>query len=81
MRSLPFFQSECIPRSMAVKNAIKNLPHHYRLIFNLYAVDNIPQEEIGNMLGMTHNNVRTQYHRAKKKILELLKTELEYENR
>ena len=64
-----------------VKKAVRNLPDNYRLIFNLYAVDNIPQEEIGNLLGMSHNNVRIQYHRAKKKILEILKKELEDEKR
>jgi len=58
-----------------VKKAIARLPENYRLVFNLYAVDGVPQEEIGNILGIAHNNVRIQYHRAKKKILELLKSD------
>lgn len=58
-----------------IKKAITTLPDVQRIIFNLYAVDEIPQEEIANMLGLSHNNVRTLYHRAKKKILEFLKHE------
>ncbi len=62
-----------------VKKAISQLPENYKLVFNLYAVDGVPQEEIGNMLGIAHNNVRIQYHRARKKILELLEKEAYYE--
>lgn len=57
-----------------VKEAIVKLSQTHRIVFNLYAVDEMPQEEIAKLLGLTHNNVRTIYHRAKKKILELLQT-------
>ncbi len=63
-----------------VKKAIEQLPENYKLVFNLYALDGLPQEEIGLLLGIAHNNVRIQYHRAKKKILELLEKEVCYEN-
>lgn len=53
-----------------IKNAIAHLPHNQRIVFNLYAVDDLPQEEIGQLLNLSHNNVRTLYHRARKKILE-----------
>ncbi len=56
-----------------VKKAIDALPEGYRTIVQLYLFENIPQEEIGNMLGLAHNTVRTQYHRAKQKILHMLK--------
>lgn len=56
-----------------VTNAVAGLPEGYRTIFNLYVVENISHAEIAQMLGMEHTTVRTQYHRAKHKIMNLLK--------
>lgn len=57
----------------AVSDAIGALPDMYRTIFNLFAVENIPHAEIAQMLGLEHTTVKTQYHRAKHKILNTLK--------
>lgn len=62
-----------------VRKSIDNLPQGYKTIVCLYLFENIPQEEIGAMLGISHNTVRTQYHRAKKKILLSLKDKIYYE--
>ena len=62
-----------------VRKSIDNLPHGYKTIVCLYLFENIPQEEIGAMLGISHNTVRTQYHRAKKKILLSLKDKIYHE--
>lgn len=62
-----------------VKRSINSLPEGYKTIVCLYLFENIPQEEIGAMLGISHNTVRTQYHRAKKKILAELKDKMYYE--
>lgn len=56
-----------------VKAAIQALPDGFRTIVSMYLLDNIPQEEIAAMLGVSHSTVRSQYHRAKKKILASLK--------
>ncbi|NCI50129.1 RNA polymerase sigma factor [Sediminibacterium roseum] len=56
-----------------VQKAIAALPEPYRTIFQLYAIENIPQVEIAQMLGIANNTVRIQYHRAKLKILRTLK--------
>lgn len=56
-----------------VRKAIQLLPDGYRAVVSLYLLEEIPQEEIGKMLGISHNTVRTQYHRAKQKILSILK--------
>lgn len=56
-----------------VQKAIAALPDSYRTIFQLYAIENIPQVEIAQMLGIANNTVRIQYHRAKLKILKTLK--------
>lgn len=57
----------------AVTDAIEKLPEGYRTVFNLYVIENIPHAEIALLLGIEHTTVRTQYHRAKHKILNILK--------
>ncbi|MCH5718742.1 sigma factor-like helix-turn-helix DNA-binding protein [Niabella hibiscisoli] len=37
------------------------------MIFNLFVIDGLKQEEIATLLNVSHNNVRTIYHRARKK--------------
>jgi RNA polymerase sigma factor (sigma-70 family) len=56
-----------------VRTAIEQLPQGYKTIVNLYLFENIAQEEIGKMLGISHSTVRTQYHRAKKRVIQSLK--------
>lgn len=56
-----------------VKEAINNLSDGYRTIISLYLLENISQEEIAKMLHISHATVRSQYHRAKRKIFMMLK--------
>ena len=62
-----------------VKRSIEALPDGYRTILNLYLFEKMNQEEIAALLGISHATVRTQYHRAKKKILSQLKDKSYYE--
>ncbi len=62
-----------------VRKSIECLPQGYKTIVCLYLFENIRQEEIATMLGVSHNTVRTQYHRAKKKILLSLKDKMYHE--
>jgi RNA polymerase sigma factor (sigma-70 family) len=57
----------------AVKNSIKLLPDGYRAVISLYLLEGYDHEEIAEILGISHNTVRTQYVRAKQKLLFLLK--------
>jgi RNA polymerase sigma factor (sigma-70 family) len=57
----------------AINDAIAALPKGYRTIFHLFALENLPHAEIAQMLGIENTTVRTQYHRAKHKILNTLK--------
>lgn len=57
----------------SIKQAMKLLPDGYRTVLSLYLVENYKSEEIGEMLGIAHATVRTQYHRAKKKLLEIIR--------
>lgn len=63
----------------SIKTAIQQLPLSYKTIVQLYVLDEIPQEEIAQMLGLTNNNVRIQYHRAKQKILSIIQKQEVYE--
>lgn len=56
-----------------VKKAIKKLPDGYRAVLSLYLLEGYDHEEISGILGISHNTVRTQYIRAKQKLLSLLK--------
>lgn len=55
-----------------VRQAIEQLPTGYKTILSLYVFEEMPQEEIAKMLGISHSTVRTQYHRAKKKVIQSL---------
>ena len=57
----------------AITGAVAALPDGYRTIFNLYVMENIPHGEIAKMLGMENATVRSQYHRARQRILGMLK--------
>jgi RNA polymerase sigma factor (sigma-70 family) len=63
----------------AIESAIELLPDNYRTIFNLYVIENIPQAEIAQMLGLENTTVRVQYHRAKQKLLSILNKVVSYE--
>ncbi len=56
-----------------VKKAIQKLADGYRTVLSLYLLEGYDHEEISEILGITHNTVRTQYVRAKQKLLLILK--------
>lgn len=51
---------------------ISTLPEGYRTILNLYAVEGYSHKEIGDMLGISENTSRSQYSRARGKLVEML---------
>lgn len=56
-----------------VKRAIKELPNGYRTVLTLYLLEGYDQEEIAEILQVSHTTVRTQYIRAKQKLISILK--------
>ena len=60
-------------RAAQVKEAIKELPEGYRLVLSLYLLEGYDHEEIGQILNIAENTSRTQFLRAKRKLVELLK--------
>jgi RNA polymerase sigma-70 factor (ECF subfamily) len=56
-----------------VKKAIMLLPEGYRLVISLYLIEGYDHEEIGQILKISTNTSRTQFLRAKRKLIEILK--------
>jgi len=58
-------------------NMIQELPHGYRTVFNLYAIENLSHKEIAQMLNIAEGTSRSQYIRARQllqeKVLEFQK--------
>lgn len=58
-----------------VKEAVQTLPPGYRVILSLYLFEGYDMEEIASILKIQPPSVRSQYLRAKRKLLQLLTTE------
>ncbi len=56
-----------------VKRAIAGLPDGYRVILQLYLFEGYDHVEISEILGIAVSTSKSQYHRAKKKVIEQIK--------
>lgn len=59
-----------------IKSGIQKLPEGYKIILNLYLIEGYDHEEISEILGITSSTSRSQFVRAKKKLIQLLKEKL-----
>lgn len=64
--------SELKRRLLAVLN---QLPDGYRVVFNLFVIDNLTHKEIAEYLTITESTSRSQLHKAKKMISRILEKE------
>ena len=62
-----------------IKQTIQQLPDGYRTVLSLYLFEGYDHEEISEILGVAQSTVRTQYIRAKQKLLKILKKGEVYE--
>jgi RNA polymerase sigma-70 factor (ECF subfamily) len=62
-----------------IKQTMQQLPDGYRTVLSLYLFEGYDHEEISEILGVAQSTVRTQYIRAKQKLLRLLKKGEVYE--
>ncbi len=53
--------------------ALQRLSLGYRNVFILIAIQELPQEKVANILGISIGTVKSQYHRARKKLQKILK--------
>ncbi|WP_299822929.1 sigma-70 family RNA polymerase sigma factor [uncultured Pontibacter sp.] len=56
-----------------VRKAIMKLPDGYRVVLSLYLLEGFDHAEVGEILGITESTSKSQYSRAKKKLLEIMK--------
>ncbi len=57
-----------------IKKGITILPDGYRQIINLYLIEGYDHIEISEILGIAISTSKSQYHRAKKKLIEIVNT-------
>lgn len=55
-----------------IKRGIKSLPEGYQTIINLYLIEGYDHTEIGEILEISVSTSKSQYHRAKKKLIQLI---------
>ncbi|HEY0680110.1 MAG TPA: RNA polymerase sigma factor [Chitinophagaceae bacterium] len=56
-----------------IKKAVTFLPNGYRTVLSLYLFEGYDHEEIADIMRISESTVRTQYHRAKHKLLHIIK--------
>ncbi len=59
---------------LQLKRAVETLPPGYRMIFLLHDVEGYEHNEIAGMVGCSIGNSKSQLHKARMKLRELLKT-------
>lgn len=55
---------------------IKKMPTGYRMVFNLYAVEEYSHKEIAEQMGITESTSKTQYRKAKAYMRRLVENQL-----
>lgn len=68
-------EKEILLKVESVKKAIMQLPDGYRTILSLYLLEGYDHEEIAGILNVAESTTRTQFIRAKQKLLQVLKKE------
>ncbi len=56
-----------------IKECIGELPDGYRIVLTLYLFENYSHKEISTFLKINEGTSKSQYNRAKKKLIELIK--------
>jgi RNA polymerase sigma factor (sigma-70 family) len=56
-----------------VQKALMQLPDGYRIVFSLYMFEGYDHEEISEILKVSESTSKSQFHRAKQKLREILK--------
>jgi RNA polymerase sigma-70 factor (ECF subfamily) len=59
-----------------VKRAMAQLPEGFRVVLSLYLFEGYDHEEIGKILNIHEITSRTQYMRAKKRLLEIINRQM-----
>ena len=57
-----------------IKKGIDLLPNGFKQVINLYLIEGYDHSEIGEILEISTSTSKSQYHRSKKKLIEIIKT-------
>ncbi len=68
-------QDEVELKAEQIKQTINHLPDGYRIVLSLYLIEGYDHDEIADILHISASTSRSQCARAKKKVIEALKTE------
>ena len=60
----------------SIKTAMQTLPAGYRVVLSLYLFEGYDHEEISQVLGISESTSRTQYMRAKQKLVEIIRNKI-----
>jgi RNA polymerase sigma-70 factor (ECF subfamily) len=69
---------DSVLESMAAEELLKliqRLPEHYRVVFNLFAIEGYQHDEIAEQLDIQVGTSKSQYSRARKMLQEMLEKE------
>lgn len=55
-----------------IRNALEQLPEGYRVVLSLYLFEGYDHEEISQILHISESTSRTQYMRAKQKLMQIM---------
>lgn len=69
----PVDESELEYDVTTVRRGIESLPDGFRTVLSLYLLEGYDHEEIAGILGISESTSRSQFLRAKKRLLEILK--------
>lgn len=58
-----------------VTKAMEELPKGGRMVFSLYLLEGYDHQEIAQIMGITESTSKSQFMRAKRRIVEILKTQ------
>ncbi|SHI68633.1 RNA polymerase sigma-70 factor, ECF subfamily [Hymenobacter daecheongensis DSM 21074] len=58
-------------RADVVRRCVQELPDGYRVVLSLYLLEGYDHAEIAGIMGITESTSKSQYSRARKKLLEL----------
>jgi RNA polymerase sigma-70 factor (ECF subfamily) len=61
-----------------VRDAMRQLSEGYRVVLSLYLFEGYDHGEIGEILGISSSTSKSQYHRAKKRIRQIVLERAEY---
>ncbi|PLX22384.1 MAG: hypothetical protein C0597_02595 [Marinilabiliales bacterium] len=56
-----------------IREEIQKLPDGYRIVVSLYLIEGYDHDEIGQILNISSSTSRSQFARAKKKLVQILK--------